>query len=493
MRYLDYIKLALKNLTRQKARTILTIIAITVGSLSLILMISLLISIRQSLINSFESMGAFTLVTLTSEPMSQENAQLLTSGESATADEGKKIDDTTLRTVKSIENVEEATPILSPWTKTMKLEGQDKKIWSSLLAYTPETNVINLPLLAGRQLTNTDMDKILVGTYFAKTYGYSSNPEGIIGKKVVLNFDMGGSTPDWGPLPEKPPMNADKSWWEAQSKKGVSITAEIVGVANNATMDDRQNYVNLAWAKKLMTSVRWEWDDAAKKLCDEEQERRNQQTKFSNQSNTNQQNIDCNSMMAMKIVREDNLASRGYGSIMLKVNKEENVKSVAEAITQKGYGATTAQNMIDEINEIMVIVGIILSAIGGISLFVAGIGIINTMIMATYERIREIGVMRACGATRASIRRLFTFEAALLGFWGGVFGVMISYGLTRIAKVLTDKYGADSNIPMDSIGSFPWWLIVSVIVFTTFIGWISGVYPAIRAARLDPVEALRYE
>jgi putative ABC transport system permease protein len=150
--------------------------------------------------------------------------------------------------------------------------------------------------------------------------------------------------------------------------------------------------------------------------------------------------------------------------------------------------------MVDQINKILMLIGLVLAAIGGISLFVASIGIINTMIMATYERVREIGVMRACGATRATIRRLFTFEAALLGFWGGAFGLIISIGLGQLAKLIVHKYGANlGNIPVDRIGSFPVWLILGVIAFTTVLGMISGLYPAIKAARLNPVDALRYE
>jgi len=114
--------------------------------------------------------------------------------------------------------------------------------------------------------------------------------------------------------------------------------------------------------------------------------------------------------------------------------------------------------------------------------------------MATYERTREIGVMRACGATRSTILLLFSFEAAILGFLGGVFGVVISFLLGLVAKLLVTKFGASlGTIPIDQIGSFPLWLVGGVLTFTTLIGVLSGLYPAIRASRLNPVDALRYE
>lgn len=192
--------------------------------------------------------------------------------------------------------------------------------------------------------------------------------------------------------------------------------------------------------------------------------------------------------------KDDNFTQQGYSSVVLKADDKTNISLVAKDIQKLGYGANTAEAMIAQINKIFLLVGVGLGLFGGIALFVASIGIINTMIMATYERTREIGVMRACGATRATIRRLFTFEAALLGFWGGAFGLIICIALTQIAKLLVTKYGANlGNIPVDKIGSFPIWLVLIIIGFTTFLGMLSGLYPAIKAARLNPVDALRYE
>lgn len=473
MRFFDYTGLAIKNLSRQKSRTILTIIAITVGSLSLILMISLLISVRLALIDQFKNFGAFNLVTVTRDPNSADDkSQLLTSGNNSPSDEGKLIDDAALASFKKITNVVDATPILGVWVKTIKLQGQDKKMWSNIMGYNPASNVFNLPILAGRNVTSNDMDKIVVGMRFANTYGFEGNLPGLIGKKVMFNMENGGGgSPDWGSLPEKPPQNADKSWYESQSQKVQEIPVEIVGVADSGGMDDSQNYINIAFAKRLMTTVSWQGQE-----CDEA-------TKMSgNCSNT------------MQLVKEDRSKKSGYGSVIINVNDTENLQAVADQIAKLGYGVTTAQTMLDQINQIMLMVGLVLALIGGISLFVAAIGIINTMVMATYERIREIGVMRACGATRAVIRRIFTFEAALLGFLGGVFGIIVCYIIIFVGRIIIQKYSVSlGSLPIDRIGSIPWWLIVSVVAFTTLIGLLSGLGPAIKAARLNPVDALRYE
>lgn len=467
MRFFDYIKLAFKNLVRQKARTSLTIIAITVGSLSLILMTSLVISIRLSLNDQFKALGAFELVTMTKDPNSTDNNNLM--GTNGDTSEGKKIDDTTLATARAIPHIVDATPIMTVNANTMKLAGQDKKTWASVVAMDPTTDVFNVPIVAGRALKTGDMDKIVVGSRFLEDFKQQGHEQELIGKKVVFNSKMGGggSGVDWGPAPAKPPQNAGEEWYKSQDKNGIDIEAEIIGVADNGTVGDGQNYVNIAWARRLNTQVRWEYPK-----CEKEQQ--------------------CSNVMTL--VKDDNFANQGYTSIVMKVDDTANLDSVSDAISKLGYGAMTAQDMLDQINKIMTMVGIVLAVIAGISLFVAGIGIINTMIMATYERIREIGVMRACGATRATIRRLFTFEAALLGFWGGVFGLVISVALGTVGKMLVTKYSASlGSIPVDRIGSFPWWLILSVISFTTLLGLLSGLGPAIKAARLNPVDALRYE
>ncbi|MBI2427054.1 MAG: ABC transporter permease [Candidatus Kerfeldbacteria bacterium] len=484
MRFLDYIRSAFKNLSRQKSRTFLTVSAITVGSLSVILMVSLLTGIRTSLMDLLISMDAFSLVTVTPDPDALEGGGggLITSGNGGPlSSDAKKLDDAALATLRALPNVVDATPIGSGiWMEAMRLENETKKMWPSLIAYEPETKVFQMPIQTGRKLTSLDMDKIVVGSRFLKTYGYTDHPQDILGKKVVFIMKMGGSAPDWGELPEKPPTNADKEWWDAQNDKERLITAEIIGVAENSAFDDNQNYINIAWAQRLMTQVRWEWDDSARKACEE-------------QSQRERRPVDCASQNTLTLMKDDQYTKNGYGSIILKADNPDNLKTISAAVAAKGYGVSTAEDMVEEMNKVFLGIGTVLGIIGGIALFVAAIGIINTMVMATYERIREIGVMRACGATRATIRHLFTFEAAMLGFWGGVFGLLLSILIGKIGTKIVDRYATDIPIPIDQIAQFPWWLVTGVLAFTTLIGVLSGLYPAVRAARLNPVDALRYE
>jgi len=130
---------------------------------------------------------------------------------------------------------------------------------------------------------------------------------------------------------------------------------------------------------------------------------------------------------------------------------------------------------------------------GGPGGLVAAVGIINTMVMAVMERTKEIGIMKAVGASKRDIRRLFIFEAGLLGFWGGVFGLGSGYGLTVIANYFVNQQMSSEGFAITNIAVLPLWLALGVVAFTTLIGIAAGLYPAIRAAKKNPVDALHSE
>jgi putative ABC transport system permease protein len=155
-------------------------------------------------------------------------------------------------------------------------------------------------------------------------------------------------------------------------------------------------------------------------------------------------------------------------------------------------GTITSTDVLGIIGTIFGIIQAILSAFGLIALGVASLSIVNTLIMSVYERTREIGVMKAVGASKGTIRILFTAEGAAIGLLGGAIGVAIAYvlgfAIDRIARATVLKDFQTFNISVS-----PWWLIVGVIALTTGIAVLAALYPAHRAAGLDPIESLRYE
>jgi len=485
-------------------------------------MLSLVLGAKQVATQQLESIDGLTLISISSNPELQSNGNLLSS-DSSGDDTGNKLNDTSVDLIKKIPHVVDATPIAGVWVKSIKLEGQDKKYRANIMAYTPGTKVLNIPVSAGSQLKEGDMDKIVIGAELLRNFGYASHPNDIIGKKVILYTN---GFVDWGEDPPKPPENASNDYWDKLQNQPHEVTAEIVGVVTNG-VDEGQDYITLDWARRLMTSRNWKYDDSMKKQSEEnrsqlEQQLRNEQESekqmiyaqmsSTSDSETRQMIYDnwnkkwdqkisdqlnvfekTNNNNLLVISKDDNLLRDGYGSILLRADNTANIESVGNDIKKLGFGVQTAKDMLDNIEKIFGLIGMIIGAIGGIVLFVAALGIINTMIMATYERTREIGVMRACGATRANIRNLFIFEAGLLGFLGGVIGLALSYGLAKIGNSIGNQIAVAQNVPISNLISFPLWLIISVIALTTIIGILAGLFPAIRASRLDPVEALRYE
>ncbi len=174
----------------------------------------------------------------------------------------------------------------------------------------------------------------------------------------------------------------------------------------------------------------------------------------------------------------------------------EDPRGTAEKIEQaledyhnkKLFVATTTEQLIERISSIFGILSLVLGGIAAISLLVAGIGIMNIMLMVITERTKEIGVMKAIGATNRRILVIFLFESAIIGFIGGIIGIILGYifsfGLSGIASGFI---GLKLLIKIDYL------LIVGSLIFSIIVGTISGLYPAYRAARLQPVEALRYE
>jgi putative ABC transport system permease protein len=158
-----------------------------------------------------------------------------------------------------------------------------------------------------------------------------------------------------------------------------------------------------------------------------------------------------------------------------------------------GYSPFSLLDLTRNLRRLFAILDLLLGIFGSLALAVASLGIINTLVMAILERRREIGVLKALGASDKDIRQLFFAEAGVMGLVGGAAGVALGWGIGRVIQFGTAYYLRQQQIPAENIWSVPVWLVVSAIAFSLLVSLLAGMYPASRAARLDPVEALRYE
>jgi putative ABC transport system permease protein len=190
----------------------------------------------------------------------------------------------------------------------------------------------------------------------------------------------------------------------------------------------------------------------------------------------------------------DILEHEGYDTLRIKAATINDAAQIVGELQERGFEVESLKLLLENINRAMVVLQTMLGSIGTLALLVASIGIANTMIMAVYERTREIGILKAVGASPGDIRKLFVAESSFIGLAGGVAGTVLGWllglGLNRLILAILRW----QELPVR--GTFfvaTWWLVFLALAFATVVGLLSGLYPASRAARLDPIEALRYE
>src|SRR5712692_7876661 len=186
-------------------------------------------------------------------------------------------------------------------------------------------------------------------------------------------------------------------------------------------------------------------------------------------------------------------AKPSYMALTVRVHSPKDVPQFEAAIKQLGFATFSLLDATKSLRLVFTVFDLFLGLFGSLALTFASLGIINTLVMAILERRREIGVLKALGATDHDVRSLFFAEAGAMGLFGGFFGVALGWLIGQALTWGTTVYLHKQNLPGVKISYVPWWLALSAIGFAIIVSLVAGLYPAARAARLNPVEALRYE
>jgi putative ABC transport system permease protein len=190
----------------------------------------------------------------------------------------------------------------------------------------------------------------------------------------------------------------------------------------------------------------------------------------------------------------DYITNYGYDELLVRARSLNDAVQIVDWLSGQGFQVESLKTILDVINRAMIVLQTMLASVGTLALLVASIGIANTMIMAVYERTKEIGIMKAVGAAPGQIRALFVVEASMIGLLGGIIGTILGWLLGVFLNWLILAILRWQE--MDVRGTFfvvSWWLVVGALAFAALVGLLAGLYPAARAARLAPLDALRYE
>ncbi len=187
------------------------------------------------------------------------------------------------------------------------------------------------------------------------------------------------------------------------------------------------------------------------------------------------------------------LPGSDYEQMMVKVDDSKNLQSVKDALIAKGFLIQSLSDTIDQANKIFQVIQIVLGLFGAVALVVSSIGMFNTMTVTLLERTNEIGTMRALGASRSAIRSLFLSEATVIGFLGGVVGIVLGVLAGEVFNLAIDSLAVHFGGTPISLFVYPRWFLIAILCISVFIGFFSGWFPARRAAKMDPLDALRYK
>jgi len=454
MKLSDQIRMARQNLKRQKGRTRLTMLSIVIGSFAVITVLTITFAATSAVNSYYEKTGLLYSIEVFDWS-------------------GKGIKDSLIEEVRSLDGVEAVSPTVNLYSFRTLTFGEKSVVNFSTRADLSNGATANV-ILAGRDLTPGDEGPVaLVSRDLADALS-GGVLEDLVGQQLIVTTDEYYRGPN---------QSRDNCDYEVGTCNPVDIPITVLGI------HDSSHSVVFPLEYGLAQNVSTYYYPAGGSCADFGGSGQRCEDGFIVETN-------------------DPIGDSGYPGFRIRAASEDAVPLIVAQLAstyamtnqldflaeQGDYSFAVGRESLKEILAVTTNISLALLAIGGISLLVSALGVINTMLMATLERTREIGVMRAIGASRSDITRVFTVEAALLGFLGGIWGLVFASSVILGVAIATDgfaTFGFSLGIPsLVLTGILPATIVVGL---TTLIGIISGVLPARRAARLNPVDSLRHE
>ncbi len=468
MKAYDLAELAVRNLRESVLRNSLTTVGISVGVASLVAMLSLGIGLQQMATRRLVRSGLFDTVVVTSR-RDLRNFNRGEDGENAPDPAHSPVlDEPARQKLAQLPGVAEAYPDLR-FITSFTFEDKPHLTMVAGIPSSYKTNDAFEGLQGTFFSSETAREAILQKTFAAELLGKTQKPGGeetpvtelakpLLGKDITMRYAERVDVPagdETGKSPGASTVARDAATYSIQSHE---LGLKIVGVTDL----DPDSMRGAARARVLLPL----------KL------------------------VQGLHVVQPNAMRDTTLAASNvptYSTVSVRVKDPAKIQPVEDAIKKLGFNTFSILDATRSLRRFFTVLDLFLGIFGSLALAVASIGIVNTLVMAILERRREIGILKAIGASDMDVKRLFFAEAGVMGAFGGVLGVALGWAIGRVINLGTNIYLRRQDMAPEQIWFVPWWLVGGALGFAIVVSLLSGLYPAARAARLDPVQALRYE
>jgi putative ABC transport system permease protein len=451
----DTLGLSLRNLSQAKLRTSLTTLGVSIGIASLAGMMSLGVGLQDQVLGRFMQAGVFDSITVI--PTSELGAAAAAfagargglrppprgGGAPASPPPSRKLDDDALKEIAAMENVREVYPnvripvqmTLGDFSRLTALEG---------IPMSAKNEGAFQTLSYGSFFANDTDHACMLNLNFARQIT-DQDPRSLVGKSATLAY---ASSQTNGGVSDSP---------IGFQVHRVDVECRIVGIVERNPAGfggpPAAAMIPLGMASTIGADV----------------------------------------VGDMQALLRDPSQKKTYPTATVKVKQAKSTQEVEDKIKGMGFTAISVADALRGAKNAFILLDIVLSLIGSIALAVSSLGIVNTMVMSILERTREIGIMKAIGASDGDIRRIFLIEASIIGLLGGVFGIVLGWTVGHVINFGANLYIRSQGGTAGTLFSLPLWLVSGAIGFSIVVSLIAGSYPASRAARLDPIRALRHD
>ncbi len=456
MIFSDTFQLALRNLREAVLRTVLTVLGVSIGIGSLVAMVSFGVGMQEQIVGRFMRSGMFDNITvmprisgLGHEMGAMARGETKRQAGDKTSEKARaQLDDAAMQRLSDIPQVKEVFPNLRIPVEVRY--GQ----------FSEYAGAVGIPLSArgeglfqkvshGSFFPNDSDDVCMLSLEFARQIR-EGNPGDLVGKDLTLTYAAAGTAGQTG-IPMVPLVGLNIQRSERKFR--------IVGIVEREPGPN----VGFGMFSSIMIPLRKAREIGA---------------------------YDISNPQAFLSQLTD---KRTYSSVTVKVKKPQDTEEVERRIRDLGFSSCSLNDALQGAKKAFILLDLLLAMVGSIALTVASLGIVNTMVMSILERTREIGIMKAIGGSDGDIRKVFLVEASSIGMLGGLLGMALGWVVGRAVNFGANIYIERQGGTPDNLFSIPWWLAAGAIAFSLVVSLLAGSYPAGRAARLDPIQALRHD